>query len=372
MCRVALPRAELLWPKTAKQHTRLCSQRPSLHRYAASPLLVQVASVLQLVLLHCPDASEHPSSVCRLLLVNKAIRTAVQQSRAHCVVHAGRRRSLREPSTQIMFAAWLAKHSGLVAKICFRESHGEKPAAEQCLALGLQLCAEQASQLAGGQLLSPTGCPYPPPLRLQSFETDYMVSPTVLGLMPLFKLRELDIEGANPGLFSDSVCQALGNLSTLQALECDFITPEGDTVPAASNFMEAVAQLEHLTRLGLGAEASAMQLLPVGLKALNLAAHEGAEELRQIDLRHLTNLTALDCCLQDEPMTALVPLQLQTIKTYGCLYLSGALPALTAYTTCRYSDGHGLAPRLRLHGLQQPLSLTVFVSGAEPVLWVSI
>lgn len=179
----------------------------------------------------------------------------------------------------------------------------------------------------------------------------------------------LVLSGINPGALTPSVCQALAKVTTLKELECDSFTTAhdedgvpADAVPAQAGFVEAVGTLEHLTRLSLPVASSSLSQLPGGLKSLLITAYEGPEELRVLDLARLTNLTSLECTLQEQPMTALLPLQLQALKAYGCLHLGSGVPALTVYTTGRDLSGLEVAPSLRLRGLQQPLSMAISVS----------
>lgn len=150
-------------------------------------LLVQVASVLQLVLLHWLSASMPAVDICSLLLVHSTVSAAVQQSRACCVVEDAQ---LLTPGAVVNFSIWLPKHSGLVDTICYTEPAGpDATLAQHSLTLAFQLCAEQASQLAAGLLVSCTGHPHPLPLRLKEFQTVALLSPTLLNLMPLFNWR---------------------------------------------------------------------------------------------------------------------------------------------------------------------------------------
>lgn len=83
--------------------------------------VLQVARVLQLVLLHCARASADPADVCHLLLVNSTIQAAVQQSRVNLKVDYCKHLWHHEEQSAnlVLFASWLSKHSGLVNSLHF-------------------------------------------------------------------------------------------------------------------------------------------------------------------------------------------------------------------------------------------------------------
>lgn len=143
-----------------------------------------------------------------LLLVKSTVRAAVQRSRAYCQVDDECQTLLQQPTGVVMFAGWLGKHSGLVNSLALCPETGQDTSLTRAsMLLGLQLCAEQAAQLAAGQPLSPSGSPYPPPLRLKNFTTTYMLAPALLTLLPLFGVQEMYLADIPQALLTANACQ---------------------------------------------------------------------------------------------------------------------------------------------------------------------
>jgi hypothetical protein len=75
---------------------------------------LQVAAVLQLVIQHCPEVTEHNGQFLKLLQINQTCRRAVQQSLGHFRIRSWQVHNLAKLAD---FCGWFVAHAGLVSEI---------------------------------------------------------------------------------------------------------------------------------------------------------------------------------------------------------------------------------------------------------------
>jgi hypothetical protein len=108
---------------------------------------MQAASVFALVVQHCPDEALGIQSVCSLLQVSTACRTALQQSRGNCSV------TIRSQSAAAGLVAWLPRHAGLLQELHFPVATVGGPSILAELAVAMQTVTDSSRSEEGSALL---------------------------------------------------------------------------------------------------------------------------------------------------------------------------------------------------------------------------
>lgn len=332
---------------------------------------LQIADVLQLVVQHCPDASDI-KTLCSLLSSSSAVQQAVQQALGHCrltMPDVVWQRNIWSTSRLSACCTWLPKHAGLITHLSFGENAvcdtADQPVldtAQHVLSLALQLCAVQAqtaavvaaasSHLASSssrrRTRSYSAPTLPPalaataaavPWQLRSVRIEWLVSPAILhALSACTSLTNLDLNLRAEASTDTALFAAMGHMEHLQELKL-YIASSDAALEAAF-----AAGIRHLTRLRK-------------LELLNYLKPTAAEALPA----SLQTLTAVIGGDDDDPavisMSQLVALQDLQLTVHGVLGEASALPPNVTQLSCEGA----------LHGVQglQELRVLYLQDGRE-------
>lgn len=244
------------------------------------------------VALHHTAVAADQRSVCTLLQVSKAWKTAVQQSAASKTdIRYTRNVSAMNLSMITGFAGWIAKHPGLIGKLDVQllrsastetqEAAALLEAANKLVDFGLQVAAASASWMSSA------------PLRLISYTTSASLTEGSLAALPAATLTKLKLLKLTSSRWSLS----LEKLSNLRAMH---VCLRGVGTDAATSFLQGVGRLPQLTQLRIinPPPGSDMRVLPASLQHLQLSNRVDAETGAPlnavfVDLQRLTCLTQL-------------------------------------------------------------------------------
>lgn len=321
---------------------------------------VQVADVLQLVVQHCPSASDI-ATLCCLLEVNRPVQAAVRAALGHCSLTMP---SIAGPdgsfSTARLAAAccWLPRNAGLVRHLhfgdpaLFCDDYSTTPPAScldtapHLMTLALQLCATQAQTAAvvaaaaaapqhqqhhlallhGAAAAAAAAAALSVPWQLRSAKIHWLASaPMLCALAACTSLTDLQLE-LRPAASSDSALfRALGSMQHLATLKVRV---------AEANPLTHSAWLRQLTRLrqlelSNGLTADGFPNLPSSLQHLTaVAGLDGEEELPEvISMSQLVHLQDLQLCVQGVlGSSSVLPPHITRLQVMG--EEGGLLPAL--------------------------------------------
>lgn len=277
-------------------------------------------------------------TVCSLLQVSTACRTAVLGSGVGCEVSIGwhDRHSISDPASNLHismqlahFCAWLPGHASLVRKLVLRPPSDLADAvlSQQLVSLALQLSVQQAAAaVAGGavvQQVTPAGLPRPlQRLQLQSLDCQVLLQPAALAaLASCSVLTELSMLFLSPrGLPADLMFQSapglhssLGLLTSLRRISIGVAGKQA----LSGGFPASLAQLSNLTELDCDGTVPPDSLvhLPAQLSVLKVAVDNTAAA--EVFLQHMGALRELQLVPTGgrSGVQAFLPTSLTSFKT---------------------------------------------------------
>jgi hypothetical protein len=336
---------------------------------------VQVADVLQLVVQHCPEASQI-RTLCSLLQVSRTVQQAVQQAVGSCSLvlpcpTANASTVLDWTSSLAACCAWLPKHAGLVTSLSLGHAdfqHTDIHAAFTAhivVSLALRLCAAEAQAAAACAL----------PWRLGSLTVQWLITPELLNpLSTCTSLTRLDLTFRLSGTQKvAAVHAALGRLQTLQELSLQ----NNYGLPLCSSFAAGISCLTRLQRLALGnlLHPAAAEALPGSIQTLTVLSGHPEEDQGgpwpALGLQHLVGLEVLHLQYDTVDMLQLSNIYPEHIQAQ--LRRQDEVVAAAGLQRVRslfVADGlSSLALMKRLSSLQQLRELDVGLDGAvfDPV-----
>lgn len=210
-------------------------------------------------------------------------------------------------------AAWLPRHAGLVQSLSLTVPRDMDPAAvqveQQLLTMALQLSTadgwapsrEQttAQPVAQAARLSASGLEdaAPPRLRIELFNTNYLVSPVVMDVLRKANLKSLQLD-VPLSVLTPAACVALGQVTSLE-LVFVLVRPtapadDGGGVLPPLEFAAAVGQLSKLTELSCCSDPGGVRSMPATIERLELVPRAGRDDgCCNFNLSHLTSLSSL-------------------------------------------------------------------------------